>query len=81
MRDTLSETGKRGLRLLEDLTASAAGGSVCVNSTILILVLFLFSSLVSLKDFTELIVVFMLLQAAWLHVASLPRTFSLELIE
>ncbi|KFK26462.1 hypothetical protein AALP_AA8G252200 [Arabis alpina] len=46
MRDTLSETGKLGLRLLEDLTASAAGGS-----------------------------------AAWLHVASLPRTFSLELIE
>ncbi|XP_018483397.1 uncharacterized protein LOC108854355 isoform X1 [Raphanus sativus] len=46
MRDTLSETGKLGLRLLEDLTASAAGGS-----------------------------------AAWLHVTSLPRTFSLELIE
>ncbi|XP_010494057.1 PREDICTED: protein MON2 homolog isoform X3 [Camelina sativa] len=45
-RDTLSETGKLGLRLLEDLTASAAGGS-----------------------------------AAWLHVASLPSTFSLELIE
>ncbi|CAG7872296.1 unnamed protein product [Brassica rapa] len=46
MRDTLSETGKLGLRLLEDLTASAAGGS-----------------------------------AAWLHATSLPRTFSLELIE
>ncbi|AED93753.1 ARM repeat superfamily protein [Arabidopsis thaliana] len=46
IRDTLSETGKLGLRLLEDLTASAAGGS-----------------------------------AAWLHVTSLPRTFSLELIE
>uniref|UniRef100_A0A1J3F4G6 Protein MON2-like protein n=1 Tax=Noccaea caerulescens TaxID=107243 RepID=A0A1J3F4G6_NOCCA len=46
MRDTLSDTGKLGLRLLEDLTASAAGGS-----------------------------------AAWLHVTSLPRTFSLELIE
>ncbi|CAN6858526.1 unnamed protein product [Brassica oleracea] len=46
MRDTLSETGKLGLHLLEDLTASAAGGS-----------------------------------AAWLHVTSLPRTFSLELIE
>ncbi|KAL0890802.1 hypothetical protein Bca101_014785 [Brassica carinata] len=46
MRDILSETGKLGLRLLEDLTASAAGGS-----------------------------------AAWLHVTSLPRTFSLELIE
>ncbi|ESQ32284.1 hypothetical protein EUTSA_v10003510mg [Eutrema salsugineum] len=45
-RDTLSDTGKLGLRLLEDLTASAAGGS-----------------------------------AAWLHVTSLPRTFSLELIE
>ncbi|EFH48553.1 binding protein [Arabidopsis lyrata subsp. lyrata] len=28
MRETLSETGKLGLRLLEDLTASAAGGSV-----------------------------------------------------
>ncbi|KAL0738731.1 hypothetical protein Bca4012_014941 [Brassica carinata] len=28
MRDILSETGKLGLRLLEDLTASAAGGSV-----------------------------------------------------
>ncbi|KAF2564483.1 hypothetical protein F2Q70_00018593 [Brassica cretica] len=28
MRDTLSETGKLGVRLLEDLTASAAGGSV-----------------------------------------------------
>ncbi|XP_020876863.1 protein MON2 homolog isoform X2 [Arabidopsis lyrata subsp. lyrata] len=46
MRETLSETGKLGLRLLEDLTASAAGGS-----------------------------------SAWLHVTSLPRTFSLELIE
>ncbi|CAH8359815.1 unnamed protein product [Eruca vesicaria subsp. sativa] len=46
VRETLSETGKLGLRLLEDLTASAAGGS-----------------------------------AAWLHVTSLPRTFSLELIE
>ncbi|XP_010546618.1 PREDICTED: protein MON2 homolog isoform X2 [Tarenaya hassleriana] len=45
-RETLSETGKLGLRLLEDLTASAAGGS-----------------------------------AAWLHVAFLPRTFALELIE
>jgi hypothetical protein len=31
IRDTLSETGKLGLRLLEDLTASAAGGSVCVT--------------------------------------------------
>ncbi|CAN8255686.1 unnamed protein product [Cochlearia groenlandica] len=46
MGDTLSENGTLGMRLLEDLTASAAGGS-----------------------------------AAWLHSTSLPRTFSLELIE
>ncbi|KAI4301884.1 hypothetical protein L6164_035121 [Bauhinia variegata] len=29
MRETLTETGKLGLRLLEDLTSMAAGGSVC----------------------------------------------------
>lgn len=29
MRETLTETGKLGLRLLEDLTSLAAGGSVC----------------------------------------------------
>jgi len=29
MRENLSETGKLGLRLLEDLTSLAAGGSVC----------------------------------------------------
>lgn len=29
MRETLTKAGKLGLRLLEDLTALAAGGSVC----------------------------------------------------
>jgi len=29
MRENLTETGKLGLRLLEDLTSLAAGGSVC----------------------------------------------------
>jgi hypothetical protein len=29
MRETLTNAGKLGLRLLEDLTALAAGGSVC----------------------------------------------------
>lgn len=29
MRETLTNAGKIGLRLLEDLTALAAGGSVC----------------------------------------------------
>lgn len=29
MREILTNTGKLGLRLLEDLTALAAGGSVC----------------------------------------------------
>lgn len=28
-RENLTETGKLGLRLLEDLTSLAAGGSVC----------------------------------------------------
>lgn len=31
MRAGLTKTGKLGLRLLEDLTALAAGGSVCVK--------------------------------------------------
>lgn len=31
MRDTLTKSGKLALRLLEDLTALAAGGSVCAN--------------------------------------------------
>lgn len=31
MRETLTKSGKLGLRLLEDLTALAAGGSVCDN--------------------------------------------------
>lgn len=31
MRECLSQTGKLGLRLLDDLTALAAGGSVCVE--------------------------------------------------
>lgn len=31
MRETLTKVGKLGLRLLEDLTALAAGGSVCAN--------------------------------------------------
>lgn len=31
MRDTSTKAGKLGLRLLEDLTALAAGGSVCDN--------------------------------------------------
>lgn len=31
MRETLTEAGKLGLRLLEDLTALAAGGSVCAH--------------------------------------------------
>ena len=36
MRETLTETGKLGLRLLEDLTALAAGGSVCVYLKLLV---------------------------------------------
>ena len=32
MRENLSDVGKLGLRLLEDLTALAAGGSVCANN-------------------------------------------------
>lgn len=32
MRETMSKAGKLGLRLLEDLTALAAGGSVCGTS-------------------------------------------------
>lgn len=32
MREDLTDVGKLGLRLLEDLTALAAGGSVCVNN-------------------------------------------------
>jgi hypothetical protein len=32
MREGLTDVGKLGLRLLEDLTALAAGGSVCVNN-------------------------------------------------
>jgi hypothetical protein len=31
IRENLSDVGKLGLRLLEDLTALAAGGSVCAN--------------------------------------------------
>lgn len=31
MRETLTKVGKLGLRLLEDLTALAAGGSVCAD--------------------------------------------------
>lgn len=31
MRENLTKEGKLGLRLLEDLTALAAGGSVCAN--------------------------------------------------
>lgn len=31
MRETLTKDGKLGLRLLEDLTALAAGGSVCAG--------------------------------------------------
>lgn len=31
MRETLTKAGKLGLRLLEDLTALAAGGSVCAD--------------------------------------------------
>lgn len=31
MRETLTKAGKLGLRLLEDLTALAAGGSVCAG--------------------------------------------------
>lgn len=34
MRETLTDAGKLGLRLLEDLTALAAGGSVCEFETI-----------------------------------------------
>lgn len=30
-KETLTNTGKLGLRLLEDLTALAAGGSVCAK--------------------------------------------------
>lgn len=30
LRENLSKSGKLGVRLLEDLTALAAGGSVCV---------------------------------------------------
>jgi len=32
MREDLTDVGKLGLLLLEDLTALAAGGSVCVNN-------------------------------------------------
>lgn len=35
MRETLTKAGKLGLRLLEDLTALAAGGSVCANLKLL----------------------------------------------
>ena len=35
MRETLTIAGKLGLRLLEDLTALAAGGSVCANLKLL----------------------------------------------
>jgi hypothetical protein len=33
MREDLTKEGKLGLRLIEDLTALAAGGSVCANKT------------------------------------------------
>ncbi|GMP60728.1 hypothetical protein CsSME_00023471 [Camellia sinensis var. sinensis] len=36
MRETLTTAGKHGLRLLEDLTALAAGGSVCADSKLAI---------------------------------------------
>lgn len=36
MRGTLTNSGKLGLRLLEDLTALAAGGSVCANLLLII---------------------------------------------
>lgn len=32
LRENLSDVGKLGLRLLEDLTALSAGGSVCANN-------------------------------------------------
>lgn len=35
MRETLTKAGKLGLRLLEDLTALAAGGSVCARLKLL----------------------------------------------
>lgn len=35
MREIQTKAGKLGLRLLEDLTALAAGGSVCVNLILL----------------------------------------------
>jgi hypothetical protein len=39
MRDTITNSGKLGLRLLEDLIALAAGGSVCANSLLIIALL------------------------------------------
>lgn len=36
VQGTLTKTGKLGLRLLEDLTALAAGGSVCVDCELFI---------------------------------------------
>jgi hypothetical protein len=42
IRENLSDVGKFGLRLLEDLTALAAGGSVCAH----VFSLFFFNNLV-----------------------------------
>lgn len=43
-RDNLTKAGKLGLRLLEDLTALAAGGSVCADTK---LVLFFFLQMIN----------------------------------
>ncbi|GMP60733.1 hypothetical protein CsSME_00023471 [Camellia sinensis var. sinensis] len=49
MRETLTTAGKHGLRLLEDLTALAAGGSVCADSKLVNCSPLMHSSMISLS--------------------------------
>ena len=93
MRETPTEAGKLGLRLLEDLTALAAGGSVCANFCF-----YCFSKSIYKFYFWEVFRFassfnFMclkmcenhwyvvLLQAIWLRVGSIQRTFALDILE
>lgn len=109
MREALTETGKLGLRLLEDLTSLAAGGSVCAylellssppRTTSILLEFLVLESLKTYSDshflFIQLVMMLIfkkcrvllddisflsILQAIWLRVNILQRTFSLDILE
>lgn len=99
MRETLTNSGKMGLRLLEDLTALAAGGSVCTNlklvdgfssmyfislSTVFAAFRNSFryaSSWMQVLIYYFTIDIISTLQAVWLRISSVQRTFALDILE